>query len=71
MNYQLVAKEIVKINYFPRDKSKSSGYSFIQIHCWSYKYNDVQRQFFNEVDQSKVKVVTPDEFMELIKKNLR
>lgn len=66
-----MAKEIVKTNYYPRDKTKESGYSFIQVHCWSYKYNDIVQQFYNGIDKSKVKVVPPNEFMDLINKNVK
>jgi len=65
-----VAKDITKINFFSTDKTKLGAYTFIQVHCWSYQYGELQRVFYNNIDKNVIKVVTPDEFIELIKKNI-
>lgn len=66
----VMGKQITKINNFSTDKTKPSGYTFIQVHCWSYNYRTIQNTFFKDLDTSKVKVVAPHEFMELIKENV-
>lgn len=65
-----VAKDITKINYFSTDKTKLGAYTFIQVHCWSYKYSDLLRMFYNNIDKDVIKVVAPNEFIELIKENI-
>lgn len=66
-----VAKNITKISNFSTDKTSTGCYTFIQVHCWSYKYRELQKSFYNEIDKEKIKVVTPDEFIQLIKKNVK
>ena len=70
-NPELIAKTVTKLRHLSTDKAQSNCYSFIQVHCWSYKYREVQKLFYDEVSQcSDVKVVTPAELIDLIKKNV-
>ncbi len=57
-----------KINSLPKDPFSSSGYSLIPVHNWSNSVDSILlcREFLDE----NVKIVSPDKFVNLIKKNL-
>jgi len=57
------------INALPVDITSPNGYSLIPVHVWSENVQSVADaiKLFN----SRVRVVTPDEFVSLIKKNIR
>lgn len=69
-----IAEDMLKgaerIQYFSTDKTNPGAYSFIQVHCWDFKYAKLQKDFYNALQGSNVKVVAPNEFMELIRKNI-
>lgn len=68
---EYIAKRIVQLRDLSTDKTQSSCYSFIQVHCWSYKYADVVKLFYNNIsDSDNIKVVTPAEMIDLIKANV-
>lgn len=67
---EMIAKRINQLRDLSTDKTQSSCYSFIQVHCWSYKYEDVIRLFYNNLDHTKIKVITPGEMVDLIKENV-
>lgn len=56
------------LNGMPRDPKSAVGYSLIPVHVWSENVAAVN-QCASMLD-SHVRVVAPDEFVELIKKNL-
>lgn len=64
------AKVAVKLNHYTKDKTKAEGYSFIQVHSWSYKYKDLYNVFYENLDLNQVKVVPPSEFVSLISENI-
>ena len=69
----MIAKRIAQLRGLSTDKSKSTCYSFIQVHCWSYKYGDVMKSFLDNINTEgaeNVKVVTPGELIDLIVKNV-
>lgn len=57
-----------KINSLSTDITSQSAYSLIPVHVWSTNVSDVVTaiSYFNK----NVRVVTPDEFVKLIKKNI-
>ncbi|MBQ2915730.1 MAG: hypothetical protein IJE51_02960 [Clostridia bacterium] len=59
-----------KLNSAPVDVTSEDGYSFVTIHAWSgYTMDDIC-DMISKLD-SHVKVVTPDEFMQQIIKNVK
>jgi len=66
-----VAKRISQIRELSQDKTKSSCYTFIQVHCWSYKYAAIQKDFYNNLDKENIKVVTPGEMIDLVVANVQ
>lgn len=70
-NPELIARRITQLRNLSTNKTQSNCYSFIQIHCWSYSYREVQKLFYDEVSQSsEIKVITPAEMIDLIKTNV-
>ncbi len=57
-----------KINNLPKDCNSKNGYSLIPVHNWSNSVDSILNciDLFNE----NINVVSPDEFIHLIKKNL-
>lgn len=56
------------LNNMPRNPKAASGYSLIPVHVWSMDVSDVKACV--DMLNSNVRVVAPDEFVELIKANL-
>lgn len=68
---EIIARTIVQLRHLSTDKTQSNGYSFIQVHCWSYGYRDIQKGFYETLSESSdIKVVTPAEMIDLIKANV-
>ncbi|OBZ09495.1 GxGYxYP domain-containing protein [Bacillus sp. FJAT-26390] len=59
----------VRLNSYKKDPSVIEGYTMVNVHPWSHNYQDVLDITANLGPD--VVVVTPDEFMELIKKNVK
>lgn len=59
---------ITRTNAKPTDPTKTAGYTLVVVHVWSKGYSDIKKVVdgFN----SKVRVVTPEKFVKLVKKNL-
>ncbi len=58
-----------KLNSAPVDLTSENGYSFVTVHAWSGYTMDDLCDMISKLD-SHVKVVTPDEFMQQIIKNV-
>ena len=58
-----------KINKYPKDPKHAEGYTLVNVHPWSSTYDDVIK--LSEKLDKNVQVVSPKEFMELIKKNVQ
>jgi GxGYxYP putative glycoside hydrolase C-terminal domain/GxGYxYP_N second domain/GxGYxYP_N 1st domain/GxGYxYP third domain len=63
-NEQALAK---RINSAPRDSRRPEGYSAVLVHAWSMDLSNVQRTI--DLLEPHVRVVTPEEFITLIRKN--
>jgi hypothetical protein len=50
--------------------SKPEAYTFVYVHAWSKSMKDVEKVVTELNKNSKVKVVPPDTFMDIMKKNL-
>lgn len=60
---------VVRLNSYKKDPSVIEGYTMVNVHPWSHNYQDVLEIAANLGPD--VVIVTPDEFMELIKKNVK
>lgn len=58
-----------RINSYSKDPSTIEGYTLINVHPWTHSYHDVVAVADNLAE--KVKVVTPLEFIRLIKDNVQ
>jgi hypothetical protein len=58
-----------KLNNLSKDIHSASGYSLIPVHVWSMGVEQII-ECANLLD-SNVRIVTPDEFVSLIKKNVQ
>ena len=58
-----------KLNILSTDITSSKGYSLIPVHVWSVSVDDVIQCV--SLLNKNVRVVTPDEFVALIKKNVK
>ncbi|HOM61189.1 MAG TPA: GxGYxYP family putative glycoside hydrolase [Anaerohalosphaeraceae bacterium] len=56
------------INALPKDPSLPQGYTFVTVHAWSKGLDDIY-ETIQQLDP-KVRVVGPEEFIELIRLNL-
>ncbi len=65
------AKVAIKLNYYVKDKTRVEGYSFIQVHSWSYLYSDLYNIFYENLDLEQVKILTPREFISVMKENVK
>eukprot|EP00760_Papus_ankaliazontas_P023026 PhM_4_TR19122/c0_g1_i1/m.66854 len=61
---------IEALNDAPMDVTSPTGYSLIDVHAWSHQYSDVV-DIAKAVNGSHVRIVTPDEFVRLVKKNVK
>lgn len=50
--------------------SKPEAYTFVYVHAWSKSMKDIEKVITELNKNSKVKVVPPDTFMDIMKKNL-
>jgi hypothetical protein len=50
--------------------NKETAYTMVYVHAWSKNLDDVQKVTRELSKDSKIKVVKPDDFMELIKQNV-
>lgn len=57
-----------KLNASPRNPKLPSGYSLVPVHAWSIHVSELKACV--DLLDEKVRVVAPDEFVELIKENL-
>ena len=57
-----------KLNALPRDPSEQDGYSLIAVHAWSNSVDSLL--FVNSLLENGVRVVSPDDFVYLVKNNL-
>jgi hypothetical protein len=67
-NFETPSSLAAKLNIYPTKASSKNAYSLIPVHVWSMDVDDVL-DCVSRFD-SDVQVVTPDEFVSLIKKNL-
>lgn len=58
-----------KLNAMPADPHSPEGYSYVTVHAWS-GYNMEDLYEMTKKLNTNIRVVTPDEFMKRIKKNL-
>lgn len=65
---QAISKMAYRINHYKRDPSVIEGYTVVNVHPWSFSYDDVVNMVSLFDDQ--VVVVTPSELMALIQKNV-
>ncbi|MDB6065517.1 MAG: hypothetical protein JWR26_1725 [Pedosphaera sp.] len=59
---------IAKMNAAPRDPSSPAGYSLVLVHVWSKNLGNVQTVVAGLA--SDVRVVTPDQYVKLIRDNI-
>ena len=57
------------VNSYARDPSRAEGYTAVLVHTWSQTLSDVQAAI--NAFAPDVRVVTPEEFMKLVRKNVR
>lgn len=53
------------------DICNSNSYTFVYVHAWSKNLSNVERVINKLKENPKVAIVTPETFMELIKKNVK
>ena len=53
------------------DISNSNSYTFVYVHAWSKSLNNIETAVNKLKENPKVIIVTPETFMELIKKNVK
>jgi len=53
------------------DINSSNSYTFVYVHAWSKSLSNIERVVENLKENPKVAIVTPETFMELIKKNVK
>lgn len=70
-NPEMIAKRITRLQGLSTDKTSTDCYSFIQVHCWSYGYAELQNSIYEDLAAAEnIKVVTPAEMIDLIKANV-
>jgi hypothetical protein len=57
-----------RVNSFPRNPYRAEGYTAVLVHCWSMNLDNVQAAI--KAFKPDVRVVTPEEFMKLVRKNV-
>ena len=64
-----ISEQAWRINHYPKDATKVEGYTAVNIHAWSYSYDDAVA--LTSMLGKDVVVVTPTEMMEIMKKNVK
>lgn len=64
----MISRMAYRINRYKKDPSVIEGYSVVNVHPWSFTYDDVVKMV-SLLDKDVI-VVTPTELMELIAKNV-
>jgi GxGYxYP putative glycoside hydrolase C-terminal domain len=67
-DYEEAPALAANINSRSTDPSLDDSYSLVMVHVWDYGVSDIQAAI--DLFNPNVKVVTPEEFVRLIKKNL-
>lgn len=67
---ELVEKITARANSGKTDASTWEAYTFVYVHVWTKTSNDVEKVVNALSQNANIKIVTPDTFMELIKKNV-
>lgn len=71
-NEERVVKNINdRINQGYTSKENIGSYSFVYVHVWSKTINNVEDAVTRLIDNPKVRIVTPDNFIKLIKENVK
>lgn len=52
------------------DIHNANNYTFVYVHAWSKSLSDIDNAVNKLKENPKVRIVTPETFMELIKKNV-
>lgn len=52
------------------DIHNANNYTFVYVHAWSKSLSDIDNDVNKLKENPKVRIVTPETFMELIKKNV-
>lgn len=68
---QLVEQINERVRTGQTNITSPKGYSFVYVHAWSKTMENVQEAVTQLQQNPKVRIVTPQVFMELIKKNVR
>jgi len=68
---ELVKRINERVNAGETDITKTSAYTFVYVHVWSKGVNNVEEIVNRLKKNPKVRIVTPEMFMELIKNNVR
>ena len=58
-----------RVNAAPRDPRRAEGYTAVLVHAWSMNLDNVQKAI--EGFRPDVRVLTPEEFMKLVRRNVR
>ena len=64
----IISRMAYRINNYPKTPNKIDGYTFVNVHTWTYSYDDVV-QLVGMLGPDVV-VVTPSQMIELIAKNV-
>jgi len=64
---ELVKRINDRVNAGEIDPAKASAYTFVYVHVWSKSVPNVEEVVNRLSENSKVRIVTPDRFMELIR----
>lgn len=70
-NNSLVEKINSYVDKGYTDITDPNAYTFVYVHAWSKTMEDIEKVINQLNKNSKIKVVTPDTFMELIKTNIK
>ncbi|MFL0194796.1 GxGYxYP domain-containing protein [Clostridium sp. WILCCON 0269] len=70
-NNTLIEKINSYVNQGYTDISNPNAYTFVYVHAWSKTMGDVEKVISELNKNPKIKIVTPDTFMNLIKNNIK
>ncbi|MBZ9621781.1 protein phosphatase [Clostridium sp. FP2] len=68
---ELVENINKRINSGQVDINNANSYTFVYVHVWSKSLSNIERVVNKLKENSKVRIVTPETFMELIKTNVK
>lgn len=68
--YDTPATLAAKLNRQTTDPTSQNGYSLIAVHAWSSSVADIVATA-SLLDDSRVRVVGPDQFVQLVAQNVR